>query len=131
MFSMHIFKKGSLSHHYKRKSQFIKSVSVNSCGIQTSHRLTYLILVIWLSIVFLEMLVISRAFSTNMNLIKSVSVVAAAAASFISSKFFRISSKPFLLNYSDDRNSCSTTCINNTNLIYNIICIIIFFSKKT
>ena len=57
-----LFKKGSLSwNQWKTKShiktRFIKSVSVNNCGIQISHRFTYPILV--RSIFFLEMLMAS------------------------------------------------------------------------
>ena len=104
------------------------SVSLNSYGIQTSHRLTYPILIRLLSTVFLKMLVVSIIsctlyceFSASMALIKSVFVVAGRS----------LQSSSFKLKLSA-LNLCSITPVNSTNLVYTIICTITFFcSFKT
>ena len=108
------------------------SVSLKSYGIQTSHRLTYPILIRLLSTVFLKMLVVSIIsctlyceFSASMALIKSVFVVAGRS---LQSSSFKL--KLSTLNLCS--RECIITLVKSTNLVCSIICTITFFcSFKT
>ena len=130
-------KKDKKSYHWKRKShvetRFTKSISINSCGTQTSHRylISYLILIpFWLFTVFLEMLMastiscISRIFSEHI-LIKSVFVVAGWPLwpSSFKSKLPALN----LLNQLMIVIIVTTFSSKSINLVYSIICTITFF----
>ena len=107
---------------------FIRLISVIAVESLTSIHISYLGQVIiycfsWnISSIHYLLHILSRIFRQNMTLIKTLFVVIGWPMTFIFQ--VKISTSKSFKPIADNRNSCSTTPVNNRNIVCNIICTI-------